>query len=50
VTLEGSRMSVRLMPLPPDAALARQAKLRSFAQFPQNTMAFESKWRLSWTR
>ena len=43
-------MSVNVEASPTDAALVRQAKLCSFVQFSQNTMAFESRWRLSWTR
>ena len=50
MTLEGRKMSVRLRPLLPEAALVRQATLCSFVQSSQNTMAFESRWRLSWTR
>ncbi len=34
----------------PDAALVRQAKLCGFVRFSQNTMAFKSRERLSWTR
>ena len=51
MTLEGRRMSVNVEASPTsDAALVRQAKLCSFVQFSQNTMAFKSRWRLSWTR
>jgi hypothetical protein len=40
VTLEGRRMSV----------MVEASSTCSFVQSSQNTMAFESRWRLSWTR
>jgi hypothetical protein len=33
-----------------DAALVREAKLCSFVQFSQSTMAFKVRRRLSWTQ
>ena len=50
MALGGRRMSVMVEASSPEATLVRQAKLHSFVQSSQNTMAFESRWRLSWTR